>query len=67
MKSKGCQKFETRLIYFREDMEVADVLYLNKERIKSDDKIFMMVNSKKHLLLYGRDCTKGSCKNVMPH
>ena len=67
MKSKGYQKFETRLVYFREDVELADVLFLNREKIKSDEKIFLMVNADKHKLLLGRDCTKGSRKNVMTH
>lgn len=67
MKSKGYQKFATRLVYFREDMELADVLFLNKEKIKSDNTIFMRVNTNKHPLLYGRDSTKGSRKNVMNH
>lgn len=67
MKSKGYQKFKTRMVYFREDMELVDVLYLNKERIKSTDKIFLKVNAEKHPLLSGRDSTKGSRKNVMTH
>ena len=67
MKSKGYQKFETRLVYFREDMELADILFLNKERLKSEDKIFLMVNADKHPLLFGRVSTKGSRKNVMTH
>ena len=67
MKSKGYQKFETRLVYFREDMELADVLFLNKEKLKSDDKLFLMVNAEKHPLLSNRESTKGSRKNVMIH
>lgn len=67
MKSKGYQKFETRLVYFREDVELTDVLFLNKERLKSEDKIFLMVNTDKHPLLSGRESTKGSRKNVMIH
>ena len=67
MKSKGYQKFETRLVYFREDMELADVLFLNKERLKSEDNIFLMVNTDKHPLLSGRESTKGSRRNVMIH
>lgn len=67
MKSKGYQKFETRLVYFREDFELVDVLFLNKEKLKSDDKIFMMVNADRHPLLSGRESKKGSRKNVMTH
>lgn len=67
MKSKGYQKFETRLVYFREDLELADVLFLNKEKLKSDDKIFMMVNADKHPLLSGRESKQGSRTNVMTH
>ena len=67
MKSKGYQKFETRLVYFREDMELADVLFHNKEKLKSDDKIFLMVNADNHPLLSGRVSSKGSRKNVMTH
>lgn len=67
MKSKGYQKFETRLVYFREDMELADVLFLNKEKLKSDDKLFLMVNAEKHPLLSNRESTKGSRRNVMIH
>ena len=67
MKTKGYQKFETRLIYFREDIELADVLFLNREKIKSEDTIFLMVKSEEHPLLSGRDSTKGSRRNVMTH
>ena len=67
MKSKGYQKFETRLVYFREDMELADVLFLNKEKLKSDDKLFLMVNAEKHPILSNRESTKGSRRNVMIH
>lgn len=67
MKTKGYQKFETRLVYFREDMELADVLFMNKERIKSEESIFLMVDANKHPLLSGRDSTSGSRKNVMTH
>ena len=48
-------------------MELADVLFMNKEKIKSERKIFLMVDDNKHPLLSGRESTSGSRKNVMTH
>lgn len=67
MKSKGYQRFYTRLIYFRQDMEVVDVLFMNKEKLKHPAKIFRLVDPIKHPLLNGRDSSRGSRKIIMTH
>lgn len=67
MKSKGYQRFYTRLDYFRLDREVADIFVKNKELLAGDDKIFMGVTATGHPLLNSRENTEYSRTIVVKH
>lgn len=67
MKSKGYQRFYTRLDYFRLDREVADIFVKNKELLAGDEKIFMGVTATGHPLLNSRENTEYSRTIVVKH
>ena len=67
MKSKGYQRFYTRLDYFRLDREVVDILVKNKELLAGEDKIFLGVTTSGHPLLSVRDNTEYSRTIVVKH
>lgn len=67
MKSKGYQRFYTRLDYFRLDREVADIFVKNKELLAGEGKIFKGVTYSGHPLLSVRDNTEGSRNIVVKH
>lgn len=67
MKSKGYQRFYTRLDYFRLDREVADIFVKNKELLAGEGKIFKGITYSGHPLLYARDNTEGSRNIVVKH
>ena len=67
MKSKGYQRFYTRLDYFRLDREVADIFVKNKELLAGEDKIFSGVTATGHPLLNARENTEYSRTIVVKH
>lgn len=67
MKSKGYQRFYTRLDYFRLDREVVDILVKNKEMLAGVDKIFLGVTASGHPLLNARENTEHSRTIVVKH
>ena len=67
MKSKGYQRFYSRLDYFRLDREVVDILVKNKEMLAGVDKIFLGVTASGHPLLNARENTEYSRTIVVKH
>lgn len=68
MISKGLQRFSTRLVQFRNDIEMADIIVINKEVIKgNNEKIFLKVSKDKHPQLSSRKNTKDSRTLVVHH
>lgn len=67
MKSKGYQRFYTRLDYFRLDREVADIFVKNKELLAGEDKIFTGITVSGHPLLSARENTEYSRTIVVKH
>lgn len=67
MPSKGFQRFNNRLVKFREDGELAEILLLNKELIKGTDSIFKGVNEDNHPLMSNRQNSAGSRGLVAKH
>ena len=67
MRSKGYQRFYTRVDYFRLDREVADIFVKNKELIAGDEKIFNGVTPSGHPLLNSRENTEYSRTIVVKH
>lgn len=67
MRSKGFHRFETRLIYFRQDVELADVVSRNKELMKGDEHIFRSLEKKKHPLLWERGNSRKCRKPIIMH
>lgn len=67
MRSKGFHRFETRLIFFRQDVELADVISRNKEYIRGDVHIFRALEQEKHPLLWERGSTHQCRKPIVKH
>lgn len=67
MKSKGYQRFYTRLDYFRLDREVADIFVKNKELLAGESKIFKGVTATGQPLLNSRDNTEYSRTIIVKH
>ncbi len=68
MKTKGFKRFEDRLRYFRTDMEVCEVILMNKELLKGEGNlIFPKVNELKHPILFNRNNNPNSRKLVLCH
>lgn len=65
--SKGYHKFSSRLEYFRDDIETADVMCLNKEHLKGNEHIFRQVKPDVHRRLFSRSNAVGSRKLVLNH
>ena len=67
MRSKGFHRFETRLIYFRQDVELVDIISRNREKIKGTEHIFRMLNEEMHPLLWERRSTLQCRKLLIKH
>lgn len=68
MKTKGYKRFLDRMDYFNTDIEVAEILVLNRENIKgTGDLIFKKVTEDYHPILSNRQNSKGSRKIVVNH
>ena len=67
MASKGFQRFENRLVKFREDCELTEIIVANKERLKGVDSIFLKVTEDSHPLLSARHNASGSRNLIVTH
>lgn len=67
MASKGYQRFKDRLVKFREDCELAEVVVMNKEFLKGSDSIFTRITEEKCPLLFARQNTANSRGLVVKH
>lgn len=67
MRSKGFHRFETRLIYFRQDVELVDIISRNREKIKGKEHIFRMLNEEMHPLLWERRNSPRCRKPLIKH
>lgn len=66
-KSKGYRKFHTRLLYFFDDIEVVEILDINKEKLADARCLFSGVNRKQFAKLYRRRNTPDSRNLVVSH
>ena len=67
MQSKGYRRFKDRLEYFRTDNEIAEIVVLNKERLKGTNVIFHKVTEDKYPLLFNRRNNANSRRLVVQH
>ena len=65
--TKGLQRFETRLNYFREDLELVDLVVVNKEKLRGVSSIINNSNDGKHPLLNGRKANSNSRGLITRH
>ena len=67
MASKGYLRFKNRLVKFREDCELAEVVVNNKEQLKGEGVIFEKINAEAFPLLSARQDSIGSRTLVAKH
>lgn len=67
MASKGYQRFSTRLLKFREDLELADIVIRGKELLKGQKSIFANINNAQHPALSKRQNNPNSRELVVKH
>ena len=65
--TKGLQRFETRLNYFRQDVELVDLLVINKEKIKGTISIVNKADDGRHPLLNERQNNANSRALITRH
>ena len=65
--TKGLQRFETRLNYFREDLELVDLVVANKEKLKGIDTIINKSNDGEHPLINSRQNNANSRSLITKH
>lgn len=66
-KTKGFKRFEDRLNYFREDLELVDLVVINKEMLKGRSLIINKSDDGNHPLLNGRQDSPNSRLLVTSH
>jgi len=67
MASKGYQRFSMRMLKFKEDLELVDVVVRDKELLSGDEHIFANVTQDSHPSLYGRQNSPASRNLVVTH
>ena len=66
-KTKGLKRFEDRLNYFRQDVELADLIVINKETLKGVNSIVSQADDGNHPLLNDRQNNANSRTLITGH